>query len=238
MTPVTGSGSSTGPASTFSSFDDDASAMYASLSTLRQADLSLGRNRIEEDQAVSKEERAQEQEALKDEAANQADSGYGFFSCVGHFFSDVVGDIAQGHFGDAVHDAGRDLDEAWNSPSFWHDLKTGLEGVAIVAGAVVTAGVGGAVVGATALCVGAAAGVGVGLSEARVQHFAGAAEDATADATDAQNQIDQLQRFTSDALADLKQEDHSRQRAQQSLAQAVETNDQTPVTAASMKVRG
>ena len=242
MTPLTGSASSAGPASTLASFDSDASAVYASVSTLRQADLSLGRDRIEEDQAVSKEERAQEQEAIKKEAANQADSGDGFFSCVEHFVGDVVSDIAQGHFGDAFSDAGRDLDAAWNSPSFWHDLETGLEGVAIVAAAVATAGIGGVVVGgavvAAAGCVGAVAGVGAGLSKARVLHFAASAEDATADATGAQNHIDQAQQVTSDALADLKGVDQSHQRALQSLAQAVETHDQTAVTAASMQIRG
>jgi hypothetical protein len=242
VTPLTGSASSGGPSSTLSSFDNDASVVYASLSTLRQADLTMGRDRIEEDQAVSKEESAQEQEAIKKEAANQADSGDGFFSCVGHFVGDVVSDIVQGHFGDAVDDAGRDLGEAWNSPSFWHDLETGLEGIAIVAAAVTTAGIGGVVVGgaviAAAGCVGAVAGVGAGLSKARVLHFAAAAEDATADATDAQNHVDQLQQVTSNALADLKQESQSHERAIQSLAQTVETHDQTTVTAASMTVRG
>jgi hypothetical protein len=238
VTPVTTRSSSAGSPPTLGSFDDDTSALYASLSNLRQGDLSLGESRVEEDQAASQRERAQEREAIKEEAANQANSGHGFFACVGDFFVDVVSDLAHGDFADAAHDAGRDLSDAWNSPKFWHDLETGLEGIAIVAAAVVTAGIAGVAVSATAVCVGAAAGAGAGLSEARCEHFAANAEDATANATAAQNGIDQLQELTSDVLTDVKQRDQSHERALQSLAQAVETHDQTLITAASTTVRG
>ncbi len=238
VTSVTASSPSSGSTPTFGSFDDGASALYASLSNLRQGDLSLGETHVEEDQAASQQERTREQEAIKQEAANQANSGHGFLASVGDFFVDVVSDLAHGDFADAAHDAGRDLSDAWNSPKFWHDLETGLEGIAIVAGTVATAGIGGVVVGATALCVGAVAGAGAGLSEARCEHFAANAEDATADATAAQNGVDQLQELTSDVLTDVKQRDQSHERALQTLAQAVESHDQTLVTAASTTVRG
>jgi hypothetical protein len=238
MTLVVGHSSPATAPSTLGSFDDTTSAIYASLSGLRQADLSSGEARVEEHQVVSKQERTREEEALKQEAANQANSGGGFFASVGDFVVDVGSDLLHGDFAGAVHDAGHDLDNAWNSPQFWHDLETGLEGVAILAGAVVTAGVGGAAVIAAAVGVGIAAGAGAGLSGARCEHFAAAAEDASADATAAQGQIDHLQELTSDVLTDLKQEDQSHQRAIQSVAQAVQTRDQTLVTAASMSVRG
>jgi hypothetical protein len=235
--PVGHSSPATAP-STLGSFDDTTSEIYASLSDLRQADLSSGEARVEEHQVVSQQERTREQDALKREAANQADSGGGFFASVGDFVVDVGSDLLHADFADAVHDAGRDLESAWNSPAFWRDLETGLEGVAILAGAVFTAGVGGAVVMAAAAGVAIAAGTGAGLSEARCEHFAATAEDASADATAAQGQLDHLQELTSDVLTDVKQEDQSHQRALQSVAQAVQTRDQTLVTAASMTVRG
>jgi hypothetical protein len=238
VTLVVGHSSPATAPSTLGSFDDTTSAIYASLSSLRQADLSSGERRVEEDQVVSKSERTREQEALERAAANQADSGGGFFASVGDFVADVGSDLLHGNLAGAVHDAGRDLENAWSSPQFWHDLETGLEGVAILAGAVFTAGVGGAAVMAAAAVVGVAAGAGAGLSGARCEHFAATAEDASADATAAQGQLDHLQELTSDVLTDLKQEDQSHQRAIQSVAQAVQTRDQTSVTAASMTVRG
>jgi hypothetical protein len=238
VTLVVGHSSPATAPSTLGSFDDTTSAIYASLSNLRQADLSSGESRVEEDQVVSKQERTREQEALEEAAANQADSGGGLFASVGHFVVDVGSDLLHGNLAGAVHDAGHDLENAWNSPAFWHDLETGLEGVAILAGAVFTAGVGGAAVMAAAAGVAIAAGTGAGLSEARCEHFAATAEDASADATAAQGQLDHLQELTSDVLTDLKQEDQSHQRAIQSVAQAVQTRDQTLVTAASMSVRG
>ncbi len=237
MTPI-GSSPPTGAAPTLGPLDDGMSAIYASVSNLRQVDLSSGEKAVEEDQAVSQQERAREQAAIKQEEANQANSGRGFFSSIGHLIGDVAGDLVHGHFGDAIHDAGHDLGEAWNSPKFWHDLEVGLEGTAIVAAAVVTAGVGGAVVGAVAVGVGAAAGAGAGLAEARSEHFAAAAEDASADSTDAQDDIDHLQQVTKDVLSNVEQDDESHQRALQSVARAMETNDQTLVIAGSTTVRG
>jgi hypothetical protein len=217
--------------------DDGMSAMYASLSEIREGDVSLGTSRVDEDQAASKEERAEQQAAIKKEEANQATSGRGFLSSIGHLFGDVASDVVHGHFGRAVDDAGRDLESAWDSQKFWHELETGLAGVATVAGAVATAGLGGAV-GVTALCVGAAAGAGAGLAEARVEDFAGAAQDASADATEAQQQVDRLQQMTTDVLSDVEQTDESQERAQQALTQAIETNDLTRVAAASTTMRG
>jgi hypothetical protein len=236
-TPI-GSSTSVSPAPSLGAVDDGVSLIYASISNLRQMDVSSGEKTVEEDQGVSQQERAQQEAAIKKEQANQANSGRGFFSSIGHLISDVTGDLVHGHIGDAIHDAGHDLSEAWNSPKFWHDFEVGLEGTAIVAAAVVTAGVGGAAVGAVAVGVGAAAGAGAGLAEARSEHFAAAAEDASADATGAQDRIDDLQQLTTDVLSNVEQDNDAHQRALQSLAHTIEANDQTLVAAASTTVRG
>ena len=240
MTPV---GSATTPlasAPSLGSYDDAMSALYTTLSEVRQNDVSGAECSVEEDETQQRQEEAQQRAALQQEQANQASSGGGFFSDVGHFISDVASDIAHGHLGSAVDDGARDLEAAWNSPKFWSDLKTGLEDVAIVAGAVATtmttAGVGTvALVAATA---GAVAGAGAGLAGVRVDDFAATAEDASADATAAGNDITELQQFTADVLADIKQSDQSHERALASLTQAIQTNDQTLVVASSMTVKG
>ena len=223
-------------------YDDAMDALYTSLSEARQDDVSVGESRVAENQAQQQHEEAQERAALQQEQANQAGSGGGFFSDIGHFVSDVVSDLAHGHIGSAFDDGARDLENAWNSPKFWSDLKTGLEDVALVASAVTaavaTAGAGGIVVAGVAETVGAVAGGAAGLAGARVDHFAAAAEDASADATAASSGIDELQQLTADVVADLKQTDQSHERALESLTQSIQTNDQTLVTASSMTVKG
>ena len=89
--------------------------------------------------------------------------------------------------------------------------------------AVATAGAGGIVVAGVAETVGAVAGGAAGLAGARVDHFAAAAEDASADATAASSGIDELQQLTADVVADLKQTDQSHERALESLTQSIQT---------------
>jgi len=239
---TTSIGNATSPATTASlgSYDDAMSALYTTISDLRQNDVAAGETGVEENETQQKQEETEQRAALQQEQSNQANSGGGFFSDVGHFFSDVASDVVHGRFGSAIDDAGRDLEDAWNSPHFWNDLKTDLEDVAIVATAVAatvtTAGVGG--VAGAALTVGALAGAGAGLASARVEHFEANAEDASADATAAGSDIDELQQLTADVIAGVKQSDESQERALESLTQAFETHDETLVTAASTPVKG
>src|SRR5579859_3102359 len=144
------SGCATTPAASSPSlgaYDDAMSTLYVTLSETRQNDVSVGESQVAENEVQQQSEQVQERAALQQEQANEASSGGGFFSEVGHFFSDVASDLAHGRIGSAVDDGGRDLEEAWKSPKFWNDLKTGLEDVAMVAGAaataVTTAGIGG-----------------------------------------------------------------------------------------------
>ena len=216
------------------------SALYTTLSEVRQNDVSVGESRVEENEAQQQQEEVQQRAALQQEQANQANSGGGFLSDVGDFFSDVARDVVHGHLGSAIDDAGRDLDNAWNSPKFWSDLKTGLEDVAIVATAVAatvaTAGAGAAA--AAVVTVGAVAAGGAGLAGARVDHFEASAEDASANATAAGDDVEHLRQLTDDVLADLKQTDQSHQRALESLTQSIQTHDETLVTASSMTLKG
>jgi high-affinity Fe2+/Pb2+ permease len=224
------------------SYDDAMSALYVTLSETRQSDVTVGVRQVEEDQLQQQKEEAQERAAIQQEQANEAGSGGGFLSDVGHFFSDVAGDLVHGRIGSALEDGGRDLEEAWKSPKFWSDLRTGLEDVAMVAGAaaaaVMTAGVGTVAIAGAAAATAAVAGGAAGLAGLRVAHFAATAEDAHANATAAGDNIERLQQLTTDVLADVKQADQSHQHALASLAQSIQTNDRTFVAASSMTVKG
>jgi len=227
-------------------YDDAMSALYATLSEVQQSDASAGESQVADDQLQQQNEEAQQRAAIQKEQANQANSGGGFFSDIGHFLGDVASDLVHGRIGDAFEDGGHDLEQAWNSPKFWSDLETGLKDVAMVAGAaavvVGSAGVAGAPIAvglATAAAyTGAVAEAGSALAGARVAHFAAAAEDASADATADGDHIAQLQSLTSDVIANLKQSDQSHERALASLTQSIETNDQTLVEASSTTVKG
>ncbi len=243
MTAPVGSIATAPEATTLGSYDDAMSALYTALSNARQNDVATGESQVEQDQAQRQQDEAQQRAALQREQANEANSGGGFFSDVGHFFSDVASDLVHGHVGSAIDDAGRDLDAAWKDPKFWNDLKTGLEDVALVAAAVTatvtTAGVGGTMaVAAAAAATGAVAGGAAGLAGLRVAHFAAAAQDASADATAAGDDIARMQQLTTDALADLKQSDASHQRALASVTQSIQSNDETLVAASSTTVKG
>jgi hypothetical protein len=240
-TPV-GITTTPGPTTSLGAYDDSMSVLYVTLSETRQNDVSVGENQVEENEVQQQRDEAQQRAAIQREQANQASSGGGFFAEVGHFLGDVASDLAHGRIGGAIDDGGRDLDEAWKSPKFWSDLKTGLEDVAMVAGAAaaaaMTAGVGTVAIAAAAATTAAVAGGAAGVAGLRVAHFAAAAEDASADATAAGDHIDQSQQLTADVLADLKQADQSHQHALASLVQAIQTNDQTFVVASSMTVKG
>jgi hypothetical protein len=223
-------------------YDDAMSALYVTLSETRQSDVSVGETQVEENELQQQREEAQERAAIQQEQANQASSGGGFLSEVGHFFSDVASDLAHGRIASAFEDGGRDLEEAWTSPRFWNDLRTGLEDVAMVAGAaaaaVMTAGIGTVAIAGAAAATAAIAGGAAGLAGLRVAHFAAAAEDESADATAAGDRVAQLQQLTADVLADIKQADQSHRRALESLTQSIQTKDQTLITASSIPVKG
>ncbi len=234
----------TGPA--LGGYDDAMSALYATLSEVQQNDVSAGESQVADDQLQQRNEEAQQHAAIQKEQANQANSGGGFFSDIGHFLGDVASDLAHGRIGDAFEDGGHDLEQAWNSPKFWSDIETGLQDVAIVAGAtaavVATGGAAGipVVAGLATAAAGTAAIAEAGsrLAGARVAHFAAAAEDASADATADGDRITQLQSLSSDVIANLKQSDQSHERELASLTQSIETNDQTLVEASSTTVKG
>ena len=241
MTPVASAPASPA-ATTLGSYDDAMSALYTSLSDARQSDVTAGETQVEQDGTTRLEDEAKQRAALQRQQANEASSGGGLFADIGHFVSDVASDIVHGHFGSAVDDAGRDLSNAWNDPRFWSDLKTGLEDVAMVAAAVgaavTTVGVGGIAVATAAALAGAVAEGGAGLTGLRVAHFAATAQDASADAAAAGDDMARMQQLTKDAIADLKQRDQSHERALASLTQSIQINDATLVATTAQPLRG
>jgi hypothetical protein len=91
--------------------------------------------------------------------------------------------------------------------------------------------------GATTVVEGAGTAI-EGVANARVADFDGDAQDARADATAARERIERLQKLTQFLLDDIKDTQKSHQRAQQALQGAMTTLSQTPLTAASMTMRG
>jgi hypothetical protein len=138
--------------------NDALSSLYALLSELRVNDMKDGQTDVAELRQKQERAIADLRDAIARRAAAEAQSGDGFFSCISHFFDDVVSDLTSGKLDKALDDATKDVEAAWNSPAFWNDLEQGLLVVAKVAGAVgsaaatiATAGAAGGTVVAVAL---------------------------------------------------------------------------------------
>jgi hypothetical protein len=214
--------------------------VYEAISQLRQADLKDGHGQVEQNKAQRERAIEQEKEALDREAANQADSGAGFFDCMGRVLGEGTNLLVLEARPDDVVDAAK---KAWTSPKFWHELHKGLDDVAIVSDAVASAaqeigGDVGAAVAVVATGVSSAATAGGALAGCREEYFAAAATDAHADATAAQHRITRLQQLVEWMLDDVKEQDKSHQRALGSIQGAMQTNEQTTAIAASITVRG
>jgi hypothetical protein len=225
--------------------DDDAmSVLYTMLSQLRSDQVALGTSNVQNDEAEQERERQIQEAALQQAAANQPGAGRGFFSSIGHFFGDVANDVEHGHFGRALSDAGHDVHDAFDSPAFWNDLKIGCTCIAAVSAAVATAvctygtGSAAAAVGAAAAITAVSAGATAGVAQSRGDDFAATAADANANATAASDSVTEMQQMTSFMLQAIKQNDKSNQRATATLADAIQTNDQTTVAPATTTVRG
>ncbi|MDP9037153.1 MAG: hypothetical protein M3O50_20330 [Myxococcota bacterium] len=130
--------------------NDAMGMLYEVLSTQRQLDVQSGQSQITMDHEKRDKAVADRLAALKRQMADDASSGDGFFSSIGHFFEDIASDAGRGRFDLLVDDAGKDIETAWNSPAFWKDLE---EGAMIIGKAALA--VGGAV--ATVVTAGTAA---------------------------------------------------------------------------------
>jgi hypothetical protein len=223
--------------------DDAIGCLYAVLSQLRSIDFQSGEASISENKTLQDAALADQRAALKREEANEAGSGRGFFSSIGHLISDVAGDVAHGRFGQSLSDAGSDIVDAWNSPKFWSDVISGLKAVAVVADGIGAAaqefgGEAGIIVGCVSGEVEDVATAGAALGSARGEHFAAVVLDAKADGTAAQNTVDSLQTAAGWTLDDLKSDDESQGRALDAVRSAIGINDKTLLVAASITVRG
>jgi len=222
--------------------DDAMTCIYEALARQQVLDLQSGQTQVAEDKTLQEAALAREQAALKRQEADEAGSGRGFFSSIGHLFTDVTGDLAHGDIARAAGDAEGDLRDAWNSPHLWGDIEKALNDVAGVAAGIAAAAqlvpVVGTAVGGAAAVVSLTAGGGAALVHVRVEDFAAGAVDAGGDATAAKDDVDSLQTATTWTVDDLKAADESDGRALDDLRGAIQTNDRTLVAAASITVRG
>jgi len=222
--------------------DDAMSCIYAVISQLQALDVESTQESVAENKTLQDADLAHEQGALKRQEANEAGSGRGLFSSIGHLVSDVAGDLARGKVGQAISGTGSDIGDAWNSPKFWSDLVKGLrtvsevaEGIATVARLVPGAGT---IVAAAAGAVDEAATAGVTLANVRGAYFAAEVMDAGADAAADQHEVGSLQTEAGWMLDDLKTADGSYGRALDALRGAIKIGDETLRGAASITVRG
>jgi hypothetical protein len=213
---------------------DPLTCLYAALSQLRELDLRAGQQRVVENKTREDAALADETADLKRQEANEAGSGRGLFSSIGHLVADVAGGLAHGDVEQAFRAAEGDVTEAWDSPKFWGDFVKGLKVVADVAGVLSVL----PVVGEAAAVVADVAAVGVGVGSVRGGYFAAAVVDARADGTGAAHDVDSLHAAAVGMVDDLKGSDQSYGRALDEVRSAIRTRDQTRLEAASIAVKG
>jgi hypothetical protein len=221
-------------------FEGDLSALFALFSQQRTTGLSLSQDGVQENKTLQATALANELAAIQREAANQSNSGRGFFGSIGKLVTDVVGDLAHGNVGDALSDANRDLGAAWNSPHFWSDLQNGLDEISVVGAAVSQAAqdIGGPVgtaVAAVAISVDQGAELGADLAGAREETFAATAKNAEADSLVSKTDLGRFQTQVEALIDNAKSSDQSLGSALDDIAGALSTNDQTLVTSAAVK---
>jgi hypothetical protein len=213
---------------------DPMTCIYAALSQLREASLQSGRQRVAENQSREDAALADEIAASKRQEANEAGSGRGFFSSIGHLVTDVAGDLAHGDIGQAVRSTESDVTDAWDSPKFWGDVFKGLKVVADVAGVLSAL----PVVGEAAAVVGEVAAVGVGVASVRGGYFAAEVVNARADGVGAAHDVDSLHTVAGWLIDDLKGIEEAYGRALDDARGAIRTRDQTLLGAASIAMKG
>jgi len=216
--------------------DDAMAKMYLAVADSQSSSLASGQAQVQQNTEALRKARAEEQAAMDQARANQADSGGGFFGAIADFVGDVVGDVVHGKFGQAVDDAARDISAAWNSPKFWNDLERGMTMVATVGAAAAK------IPNPVAVTIGAAvnmnATVIAGVAHIRTSEFAADAQDATADAQTATGRVDQVSREQDDVVDTVRNTCGIQTRTLATIAGAIETNDQTTAIAASTRVKG
>jgi hypothetical protein len=219
---------------------DGLASVYELLSRVRSLGFSLGEREVAVHRQVQAKAFADEVSAIHREEENQRGSGDGFFSCLSRFVGDVARDLLGGHVDAAVTDAGRDVDDAWNSPRLWDELEKGLADVAACASGIgsiagLAGGPVGAVVEATAQVVGEGASVGIALATSREEGFGASAMAARADVVWAKTVAARLGREISAAIEGEQSDDGSLARALESVAEASLTSNETVVLSTSWK---
>jgi hypothetical protein len=223
-------------------FDDGLGALYTAISELQQEGLASGNALVEQNETTEQQDQAAQQAALQRAQSDQPSSGSSFFGSIGKACGDFVNDVVHGHLGQALSDAGHDLDQGWNSPHFWNDLGKVLTDLSMASGVAAEVapllGPLAAPVAAVAQATTAVATAGQGLVQLRTGQFAADAANAQADATHAQDILTFLATQERDALAMLSDQSQARQAALATLTQVLETNDETRTDAANFRIRG
>jgi hypothetical protein len=137
--------------------DDALGLLYAAMAQLRHAGLRVGVASVDSAHKAQQVAIAKEEEARKQEEANEASHGSGLFASIGRFLGDVSNDVVHLRLDSAVKDGASDVSHALNSPAFWSDLEQGALWVAKVAAVVGSAALTVATGGAAAVTIAGAA---------------------------------------------------------------------------------
>jgi len=141
---------------------DAMTMIYLLLNARASLDMSNAQSQIAARQTAKDEAFQHQLEALRRAAEAQGQGSKGFFDSLVDLVADVVVDLVKLDFAAAITDPLSDMEDIWNSPTFWQDLEAGagfIAKAALIAGGVAatvaTAGSAGLVVAGIALALSA-----------------------------------------------------------------------------------
>jgi len=132
--PAAGSSLMPEPGTTTGDSTNDAMAMlYTAMSRQNDEQMQSGQAGVTAKKLEHDAQLKEEQDAMAREEKAEGIGSKGLFASVTGMLKDVGSDLGTGRFDRVFSDTGADVNDAWHSPNFWHDVEFGAKYVAMAA---------------------------------------------------------------------------------------------------------
>jgi hypothetical protein len=122
------------PAATTGDGTNDAMAMlYTAMAKQNEQQMQTGQAGVTAKKLEHDAQLKEEQDATAREQKAEGIGSKGLFASVTGMLKDVGSDVGTGRFDRVFRDTGADVNEAWHSPNFWHDVEFGAKTIAEIA---------------------------------------------------------------------------------------------------------
>jgi hypothetical protein len=120
-------------ASTGDGCNDAMAMLYTAMAGQSTQQMQTGEADVSAHKLEHDAELKEEQDDLAREQKAEGIGSKGLFASVTGLLKDVGSDVGKGHIDDVFRDTGADVNAAWHSPAFWHDVELGAKTVGEIA---------------------------------------------------------------------------------------------------------